>query len=84
MMSEEPERIPQEHSQLVPPSHLTPIPVGAGTPDPAPEPRRPVSARELGMLIRQRLADILDATDAALAAFVGELKSKRGEHKGRG
>jgi len=83
-MSEEPERIPRDHSQLVPPSHLHPTTVGEGTTGPAPEPRHPVSARELGMLIRKRLANILDATDAALAAFVGELKRRRGEHKGWG
>jgi len=83
-MSEEPERIPQEHSQLVPPSYLPPTSAGTGTPDFVPEPGRPVSARELATLIRRHLANVLDATDAALAAFVGEWKRRRGEQKGRG
>jgi len=31
------------------------------------------------MLVREHVANILDATDAALAAFVAELKRLRGD-----
>ncbi len=78
-MSEEPESIPQEESQLEPPSPQPPVHVGVGTPDPASEPGRPVSVRKLAKLVREHVANILDATDAAVAAFIGEWRRKRDE-----